>query len=248
MDTLNAAMGHNRPPPYDPDVLADLIGRTDEFMRVSTDIRQKCNPIADDEQAKLLTDHISGLRGLKSQTDKARKDAKKPFDDAGKVIQDTFMPIIERIDRALSAMLEMQTAYLSRKAEEERKRKAEEQARADAARLEAERLAKEAAASGDLDAEVEAERKAKEAEDLAKQASREAKVNAGSATGGGRTVGLVKVREAVITNINLLFVHYRAHPAVSEVLLRLANADIRAKDVDESLIPGIDIITTEKAR
>jgi hypothetical protein len=250
LDTLNprAGIGGNNPPPYDPDVLAELLGRTDEFMRVSTEIRQKHNPIETEAQTQLLTDHISGLRGLKRQVDDARKAAKKPHDDAGNIVQEAFMPVLDRIERAVTAMLALQTDFLSRKAEEERKRKAEEQARADAARAEAERLAKEAAASGDLDAEAEADRKAKEADDLAKQASRKTKVNAASATGGGRTVGLVKVREAKITNIRLLFLHYHSRPEVAELLTRLANADIRAKDVDDSLIPGIEIIETEKAR
>lgn len=248
MDTLNAGIGHNNPPAYDPDIFADLTSRTDAFMKASTDIRQKHNPIQTDDQAKLLTDHITGLRGLKKQVDDARKIAKKPHDDAGRIVQEAFNPVLDRIERAVTAMLAMQADYLSRRAEEERKRKAEEQARADAARIEAERLAAEAAASGDLEAEAEAEAKAKEAASLAKEAAKPSVVNVGSATGAGRTVALVKVREAKIANIRLLFLHYHDRPEVAEVLVRLANADIRANDVDESKIPGIEIITTEKAR
>lgn len=251
MDTLNHApppKGHNNPPPFDPDVLADLARRTDEFMAASTSIRQKAVPIQSEEHAALLTDHIGGLRGLTKQVDEARKAAKKPHDDAGKAVQEAFMPLLDRIKRALDFMLAEQTAWLNKKAAEERARKAEEERRAAEARAEAERLAREAAASGDFDAEARAAAAQEEAEKLAKQAAKAVTVNQGSATGAARTVGLVKVREAKITNINLLFLHYRDRPEVAETLLRLANADIRAKDVDDNLIPGIEILETESAR
>lgn len=251
MDTLTKSpppAGHNNPPPFDPDVLADLARRTDEFMAASTDIRRKAVPIQSEEHAALLTDHIGGLRGLTKQVDDARKAAKKPHDDAGKAVQEAFLPLLDRIKRALDFMLAEQTVWISKKAEEERKRKAEEERIAREKQAEADRLAREAAASGDFDAEAKAEAARKEAEQLAKQAAKPATVNQGSATGAARTIGLVKVREARITNINLLFLHYRDRPEVAEVLLRLANADIRAKDVDDSLIQGIEIIETEKAR
>lgn len=247
-DLSPAGIGHNHPPPYDPDILAELAGRTDEFMATSTRIRRDFNPIQTDEHAKLLTDHIAGLRGLSKQIDGARIAAKKPHDDAGKAVQAAFTPVLDRVKRATDAMLEMQGDWLRRKNEEERKRKREEEERAAAAKAEADRLAAEAAKSGDLDAEAAAELKAKEAEELAKQAAKETKVNATSATGAGRTIAMVKVREAKITNINLLFIHYRGRPEVVDLLTRLANADIRAKDVDESKIPGIEILEREVPR
>lgn len=250
MNDLNprAIMGANNPPPYDPEVLADLAKRTDEFMAASTAIRQTAVPIQNEEHAALLTDHIGGLRGLSKQVDEARKAAKKPHDDAGKAVQEAFMPLLDRIKRAVDFMLAEQTAWISKKAEAERKRKAEEERIARERQAEADRLAREAAASGDFDAEARAAQAQAEAERLAKQAAKPATVNQGSATGAARTIGLVKVRSAKITNINLLFLHYRDRPEVAEVLLRLANADIRAKDVDDSLIQGIEIIETEVAR
>ena len=251
MDTLNAApppAGHNNPPPYDPEVLASLAANVDEFMQASTAIRQKAVPIASEEHAALLTDHIGGLRGLTKKVDEARKAAKKPHDEAGKAVQLAFTPLLDRIDRALKFMLDEQTAWLNKKAEAERKRKAEEERLAREKQAEADRLAAEAAASGDFDAEAKAEAARKEADDLAKQAAKPSTVNQGSATGAARTIGMVKVRSAKITNINLLFIHYRDRPEVADVLLRLANADIRAKDVDDSLIQGIEVIETETAR
>ena len=130
MDTLNAApppAGHNIPPPYDPEVLASLAANGDEFMQASTAIRQKAVPIASEEHAALLTDHIGGLRGLTKKVDEARKAAKKPHDEAGKAVQLAFTPLLDRIDRALKYMLDEQTAWLNTQAEAERKRKAEEE-------------------------------------------------------------------------------------------------------------------------
>ncbi|MFE3839198.1 hypothetical protein [Pseudogemmobacter sonorensis] len=246
--TPPAGPGHNYPPPYDPDILADLVGRTDEFMSTSTRIRRDFNPIRTEEHAQLLTDHISGLRGLKKQVDTARVTAKKPHDDAAKAVQAAFTPVLDRIGKATDAMLAMQGEYMSHKADQERKRKAQEAAAAAATKAEADRLAAEAAKTGDLDAEAKAEAKAKEAEALAKQAAKEVKVSATSATGAGRTVTMVKIREAKITNINLLFVHYRARPEVVDLLTRLVNADIRSREVDESQIPGIEIMEREVPR
>lgn len=251
MDTLindRAVMGANNPPPFDPDKLAELAGSVDEWMRVSTDIRAKHNPIKSEDEAKLLTDHIGGLRGLSKKIDAARVDAKKPHDEAAKAVQAAFTPLMDRIKRATEVMLALQGDWLARKAEEERKRKAEEQQRAEEARAEAERLAKEAAASGNLDAEVEAERMAQQAADLEKQAAREAKVNAGSATGGGRTVALVEVREAELVNIAQLFLHFRDNPKVADLLLSLANAELRSKDWNGQDIPGTTTKTRQVAR
>lgn len=249
MDTLTTpAMGHNQPPAYDPDVMADLAGRTDEFMNASSRIRKEFSPIQTEEHAQLLTDHVSGLRGLKKQVDDARKIAKKPFDEGAKAVQEAFNPLLDRIGRALDAMLEMQGDYLRRQAEKERARKAEEERIAREAQLAAEAKAAEAAKSGDIDAEAEAERLQKEADTLARDAARETRVNAGSATGAGRTISMVTLREAVITNINLLFVHYRGRAEVIDVLQRLANADLRAKDWNGTDIPGTTTKTREVAR
>ena len=250
MDTMTnpPPIGHNRPPPYDAEALLVLVNRTDEFMAASTAIRQKAVPIQNEEHAALLTDHIGGLRGLVKQVDEARKAAKKPHDDAAKAVQEAFNPILDRIKRALDFMLNEQTVWLDKKAAAEAARKAEEQRIAREKQAEADRLAREAAASGDFDAEARAEAAKKEADKLAKEAAKAATVNQGSASGAARTVGLVTVRSAKITNINLLFLHYRDRPEVAEVLLRLANADIRAKDVDDSLIQGIEIIETKAAR
>lgn len=248
--TPSAGLGHNHPPPFDPDILTELVGRTDEFMATSTRIRRDFAPIQTEEHAQLLTDHIAGLRGLTKQIDTARVTAKKPHDDAGKAVQDAFKPVLDRVDKALKAMLDIQTEYGRRKAEEERKRKAEEERLAAEARAEAERLAAEAAKSGDLDAEVAADQAKKDAEALEKQAARDVKTNIQSATGAGRTISMVKVREAQITNISLVFVRYRTNPKLVECLQALANADVRAKEITEANagIYGMKIIETERAR
>lgn len=246
MDDLNprAVLGANNPPPYDPDKLADLAARTDDFMAASTKIRQEHNPIQSEEAAKLLTDHVAGLRGLKKQVDDGRIDAKRPHDEAGKAVQAAFNPLIERIDRAITAMLAMSNDWQTRKRVEEQKRRDEEKAKADALRKVADEQAKAAAASGDLDAEVKAEQAKKDADEAEKLAAREVKVSVGSATGAGRTISQREVKTIEVTNINLLFVRFREAPEVAEVLTKLATAHVRAKDWDGIDLPGTKTVKT----
>lgn len=256
MDTMTPPpAGHNNPPLVDPDMMADISSRLDEFMKASTAIREahKDAPIRDEVTASRVTDHVAGLRGLAKQIEKARVDAKRPYDEKAKAVQELFKPMLDRVERATKAMLDLSTDYLTWKRDQEAKRQAEERAAAEAARRAAEQATAAAAASGDLDAEAEAARLTEEAEKQAKEAERERKVNVGSATGAGRTISAVTVRSAVLKepragSLAQLFLFYRDRPEVEELLLRLANADIRAKDVDESKIPGIEIKETVAAR
>jgi hypothetical protein len=256
MDTMIAPrIGHNGPPLVDPDKLGDLSKRLDEFMAASTTIRNayKEEPLRSEDDAKRIGDHIAGLRGLGKQIETFRVEAKKPYDDKAKAVQELFAPLKDRVDRAVKAMLDITTDFINWQRAEEAKRQAAEQAAAAEARRIADEAEARAKETGDLDAEAEAERLRKTAEAQTKDAERERKVNVSSATGAGRTISAVKIRSAKLleprtASLGKLFMHYRDRPEVEELLLRLANADIRAKDVDESLIPGIEITEENNAR
>lgn len=250
MDDLNprAVMGDNRPPPFDPERHAELGGRVDAFMSVCNEVRA-AGALASDEQAERLTDHIAGMRGLKNKVEDARKAEKKPHDDAAKAVQEAFSPLVDRLERAIKAMLGLQSDWIAKKqaAADEARRLRE----AEAARLarEAEEAAKAALESGSIDGEMEAERLAKAAADAEKAAARETKVSIGSATGAGRTISTRTIRKAEITNVNLLLVRYRAHPKMLELLHQLADADIRSKDITDAnaAIFGVKIVETKVA-
>ena len=250
MDDLNprAVMGDNRPPPFDPERHTDLGQRVDAFMAVCNDVRA-AGPLDSDEKAERLADHIAGMRGLKNQVEDTRKAEKKPHDEAAKAVQEAFSPMVDRLDRAIKAMLGMQGDWIALKqaAADEARRQRE----AEAARLakEAEDAAKAALESGSIDGEMEAERLAKAAADAGKAAARETKVSVGSATGAGRTISTRTIRKAEIINVNLLLVRYRAHPKMLELLHQLADADIRSKDITEAnaAVFGVKIVESKVA-
>lgn len=241
-----AVIGGNSPPAYDPEILAAL---RDEANRQADAAGQWMSKgmIATEADAALANDHVSGLRRLKKRIDDARAEAKRPHDERAREVQGAFTPLLDGLDRAIKAVLAMQTDYMRRKQEEIDRQKREDAERARAAREEAERMARAAEARNDVMGAAAAETAMKEAEKAEKAAARAETAKIASATGGGRTMGLRTVRSARITSINALFAFYRDRPEVADCLLRLANADIRAADVDESRIPGIEIITEQRA-
>lgn len=245
-DMSNAAeIGHNGGPPIiDPEVLADHT----ETVRKFADAVKKWianGKITDEGTAEKLTDFIAGARTSLKTINDARTKAKKPFLDCGKEVDATFKTLTEALTKAAILVKPLLEDYMEikrvRLAEEaaEATRNAEEEARGGAL------LAAEAEAQDDVLKMAKAEETTKAAEKSAKAAekAKAAPVNVKSATGGGRTMSERTQRSAKITNINVLFLHYRENPKVVALLEQLATADIRAKDVDESKIPGIEIVT-----
>lgn len=204
--------------------------------------------IETEEQAEKIVDFLGGSKRLSTQIETARKKNKEPILAAGKKNDAEFNSLNETVSLIDQRHRPKLDAYLA----EKRKiaEAAEAKARAEAA--EAQRIADEAAAAAaenenDLIAQQEAEDAKKRAEQQAKAAAKPTSVNVKSATGAGRTVSQRATRHAEITSIGQLFLHYKNDPKVAECLLALANADIRAKDVDETKIPGITIKTTHKS-
>lgn len=243
-----AEIGHNNPPAYDPEALAAEEARAREFADAAGAFLD-LGELDNEDDAQRLNDYIAGARKVRKAIDDARKAAKKPHDDAGKEVQAAFTPIIETVDRSVKRVQPMLTAWLDKKEAERKALEEKQRQEAEAAAKAAEEAAERAAGRNDIAGEVEAEEAAKRAEEMRKEADRTAKSTAkvASATGGTRSAGLRTVRSARITNVRMLFQHYSDRPEVEDVLLRLANADIRSKDVDETAIPGIEIIETRKA-
>lgn len=241
LDNDRATIGDNRPPPYDPDVLAQFEATAADFLRV-TKQWLSLESIETEEHAGQVTDQIDGLRGLWKKVESARKAAKKPHDDAGNEVQAAFTPLLTKLQKAADALKPKLAAYASEKArrQEEAKRKVEDEARRQAE--EAEKARREAEASGDIGAQVEAEEAALAAEKAQKDAARKVDTGVKSASGAGKTMSLRKVKEVTITNINVLFMALREEPEVQETLHRIATRRVRAAGYDKGeRLPGINV-------
>jgi len=242
LDNERAVIGDNNPPAFDAEVVTGFTAKTEEFLKVTQQWLQ-LEKVVTEVQATQMTDQIDGLRGLDKKIDTARKDAKKPHDDAGKLVQAAFNPLLAKLKTAADALKPKLAEYAAEKARIEagEKAKAEEEALEKAKQAEADRMAAEA--SGDIGALVDAEQQAKAAEEELKEASRKPTTNVKSASGAGRTMSLRTVKEVEVTNVRVLFMHYQDRPEVTELLKRLATADVRSKDYDPeaSPIPGIKV-------
>jgi hypothetical protein len=145
-------------------------------------------PIANEQQAEAVSSLLNRARRVAKDADEARKVEKKPHDDAGKAVQAKWTPIISKAELAQSTAKQALAPWLRQVEEKQR-------AEAEAARVEAERLAKIAAeahqsAGGNLEAAEDAERLLKAAGAAQRDAARAEKAKP-LAKGGERAIGLV---------------------------------------------------------
>lgn len=244
-----AIIGHNNPPAFDPEPLALLDTRINDFAAAGGEWLD-LETITTEQQAAHLTDFIAGARKLKSEVEAWHKVAKAPHLEGGRAVDAAAKSPVAVAERVISRALALISPWQSQK-----KREAEERERlvrqAAAEKLaEAQRLAQQAAQRNDIAGEVAAEALAKEAVQETRAAER---LTAGagqvqSASGGGRTIALVTTRSAQINNIRLAFMAVQDHPYVVEAIQRALNERIRAKDFNGAAIPGVTIIKTESAR
>lgn len=235
-----AVMGDNKPPAYDAEIVADLNEKVAEFLRV-TQQWLDLPKIETELHAGQMTDQIDGLRGLFKNVDDARKGEKKPHDDAGKVVQAAFKPMLDKLTIAASALKPKLAVYAKAQQAIAQAKRREEKAAAKVLADEAAAKAKAAEESNDIAAQVEAEAATKEAEAATKKAEAPVKTNVKSASGGGRTMHMRPIKDVEVTNVTVLFMEYRGHPKVLELLTRLATTDVRAAGYVEGTIKGIEV-------
>lgn len=242
LDNDRAVIGGNNPPPFDAEALADHKAAVAEFMAV-TQQWLDLSEISTQQQVEQMADQVTGLRGLFKKVDDRRKAEKKPHDEAGKAVQAAYAPLLDQLKRAADALKTKMAAWADKREREEQQRKLQEAEAARKAQAEADERARAAAQSNDIAAQVEAEEAQKAAAAQMKAAERPADTSVKSASGAGRTMATRTVKEVAVTNINVLFMHFRAHPDVTDLLTRLATAKVRAKgyDADQDPIPGIKI-------
>lgn len=242
-----ALMGGNNPPPYNPETYQKFSDGLDRF-NVAAKVWQDIDEVKDEDQAEKLNDFLTGAKLLKSQIEKARVADKKPHFDAGKAVDAAYKSLdatLQKVDDAIRPKLGQ---YMENKRQAQLKIKAEEERVAKEAAAEAERKVAAAEADKiDIRAQQEAEDAVEKAEKAEKAAKKQVKTNVGSATGGGRTASYRPYRSAKIVAIAQVFIHYKERPEVHDLLKRLADADIRSAAIDDSKIPGIKIVETQKA-
>lgn len=220
-DNPRAVIGGNNPP-------ADPI---DEALQAIDDLYEEAKnfadgvPIADEAMHDAVTALYDGLHEAGKAADALRVEAKKPLDDAIKVIQDRFNPFIQpkkgKVDRGKAALGDLLAAW---RAEVQRKKMAE----AAAARAEADKIAAAAqeamrASSGNL----EEREKAEELLAQAKQVERFAKRSDKAATTGTglRSVWVADLEDA---SAALDWAYERAPERFAALVQDMANEAVRA--------------------
>lgn len=216
-------IGDNNPPeptPYDGFAvhIGDLYGEAKNFLDGAE--------IASEAEATAVSALLDQIRTAAKDADKARAAEKKPHDDAGKAVQAKWKPLLDKADLATDAAKKALVPWLV-------KVEAENRAKAEAARKEAEEkaaLAAEAARQAsltDLDAREKAEELVKEAK-RAEAAATKAEGEKAHATGGARAVGLRSYFSAELTDPAAALAHYRASQpeALKAFLLTLAQTDV----------------------
>lgn len=194
-------------------------------------------PIANEQQAEAVSSLLNRLRRVSKDADEARKIEKKPHDDAAKAVQAKWTPIIGKADLAASTAKQALAPWLRQVEERQR-------AEAEAARVEAERLARAAteahqASTGDLQAREEAERLLAAAGEAQKAATKADKQKA-HAKGGERAVGLRSVWTPTLTDSCAALKHYRERRPedLKSWLVEQAEQDVRA---GARSIPGFEV-------
>ena len=141
-------MGHNSPPVTLADELA-VTHKEDLDLKAELLAAYQSAPdrIDDDLTQTKAAELIKKTRALELKLDRACDELKAPFEEKVKAIRGFFKTTVEPLEKARFALNEKSKSYLQRKADEEKRRLAEEEERRRAAAAEALRLAQAAEAA-----------------------------------------------------------------------------------------------------
>lgn len=197
--------------------------------------------ISSKEQSERLTDFVTGSRGLAKKVEEQRKSDKSVHDERGRAVQAAYAKLTAKLEHVTNDMKAMQAEWIKAEnariaAEKEAERRKAEEDLAEARRMQA-----NADARNDISGAVDAGEEIKAAEKALKKASKVESAKAGSATGAGKAMSLRTIYECEITNINHAFVAFREHPEVAELLVRLANAEVRSQKGEKHAPAGFKL-------
>lgn len=245
-----AVMGDNKPPLFDPDVMAKLVARSRELMTVGK-AWEDLGKITTEADAGKLNDFQAQNRAQIKEIEAKRKEQKQPHLDAATAVDSTFNPLKTPIQDMGVRLAAMQTAYLT-----EKQRKLDEQREAE--RLEAKRkqdeadaLAAKAAEEGDEIAKAQAEQAQKGAAKEVKQTSKPAVARVASGSGGGRTASLRTYHVATLDRALPAISWFRDNRAeawgkIEALLVALAEAEHRSVEGVKE-IPGVTFKEEKRA-
>lgn len=235
-----APIGHNQPAtPYD--ALKAHIDDLDLEARNHLD----GEPIKDEAQAAAVSRILDDARKASKAADEARKDEKRPHDEAAAAVQARWKPLLERADLAATTAKEALAPWLQRLEDEQR-------AAAEAMRKEAEEAAEVAAQTsasvdpGDLAGQTTARIRQESAHALAQRATRAEKAR--PHVRGGERANFLKSRCTAILSDPVAFARWawtNRRPDYDEFLQGLANREVRHGPRD---IPGITVNTERTAQ
>lgn len=231
-------LGHNNPP-------ENAVLFKEKLATYQADA-EAVTEITDENVSEVNDTNEYGKRLFK-EIEKVRKDEKQPHLDAGKAVDATYNPIRDEVKTAQTSVQKKLSAFLAereRKAQVEAARKAEELRKAEEARLraEAEKIKEEedpflaaTAENTPVVDTVKIEAEAKQAEEAALAARR-----VESSHVGVRAAGLKTKRTAIVKDPAKVCTFYLSQnkPELLELLTRLVNADLRAKN---ELPEGVEI-------
>lgn len=178
------------------------------------------------------------IADLSKRADNERKVEKEPHLQASRAVDDRWRDVIDG-SKDLSAKLKKHIEpYLiaQRKAEQERVRKAEEEARR-------QRAEAEAAARAAMEGDEKAAKAARDAQEKAAEAERQAQAKNASAGRTGARVALRTVYVAVITDYDAAYAALKDNPDMKAMVQQLADRACRAKVP----LAGVKFEETQKA-
>ena len=207
-------------------------------LKLATELWIK-NGIKTPAEAIAVNEFDAKLLKIRKGYDRARDDEKRPHDDAAKAVQRRWLPILTGLDSCRNSIASLLRDW-----------KLAEQARIDAARNAAKRAAEEKRRAAEeatakaaqkptidtLTRSMEAASAAAEAERTAAALPERARIPGGMA---GRATGLRSQWVATqIVDFDQCVQHYRSNARLLDLLLRLAQAEVRAGARD---VPGVEI-------
>lgn len=211
-------VGSNNPPSDITDLIPMEIGNADAWLK-------QVKTISTQVDADIAANKVATLRGLKKQADAAHETEKAPHLTAGRAVDAKYNPKIKDAEDAVKRLLAAVTVFQN--AEKVRLLAIA----ADAARIENEKRAAEYKRQQEEAAKAAAEAKANEPPPppIAAPvfvAPEPIKIKSGGAV--GKTVGLRKVKFAVVEDIEKALLALKGHKDMIEMVQTLANRACKA--------------------
>lgn len=235
-DISPAGIGHNSGatgpiPGIDHDKLRASLNAVQIEMNAGAEWRAKL--IETEEDAAKVSDYLTRCRALKGKIETEGEEQRKPLNEALKAARAPYKEMLDKLDRQITAIREALQPYLVAK---EARLKAEADAKAAAAAEEARRASDmhaQAMMAGDIDSEVEAEKRLRAAEKAAKAAARPVSAAVASHSGAGRASTLRRIHQVEIVSVpqvcGALFADEITRPALIEALTTIINSERRTR-------------------